>query len=93
MKEINLEEILFNSKFKDLTNIEKDKIREGLISYTHEEILIAMKEACKQALELAAEIPPTKELEWEEYWDGSKGIKQISTTYKEEILEIIYFIE
>ena len=54
MDKINLEEILFNSKFKDLSNIEKDQIRKGLISYEHEEILIAMKEACRQALELAA---------------------------------------
>ena len=55
MDKINLEEILFNSKFKDLSNIEKDQIRKGLISYEHEEILIAMKEACRQALKLAAE--------------------------------------
>lgn len=55
MKEINLEEILFNSKFKAITYLEKESIKNGLIEYSFDEILLAMKEACRQALKLAAE--------------------------------------
>lgn len=55
MKEINLEEILFNTKFKGLTTEEKESIRNGLMEYSWEEILEAMKQACLQILELCAE--------------------------------------
>lgn len=54
-KEINLEEILFVSKFKDLLESEKQTIKDGIIVYSFDEILSAMREACRQTLELALE--------------------------------------
>lgn len=54
-KKINLEDVLFNSKFNDLTLEDKQSIKNGIICFSFEEILSAMKEACRQTLELAAE--------------------------------------
>ncbi len=52
---IDLEEILHTTKFVELSDIEKDLIRCGVIPYNVTEITNAMKEACRQTLELAVE--------------------------------------
>ena len=41
------EEVLFESKFKDLTNDEKQKIRNGLIPFGFEQIIEAMEQYAK----------------------------------------------
>ena len=53
MKEINLEEILY-SRYNSLTEDEKLYVKKELLGYTWDDILTAMKKACRQALELAA---------------------------------------
>ncbi len=68
-KKINLEDILFESKFKKLTTLEKEKIKDGLIIFEFDEIIHAMREACKKTLELAAEktielVDEKSEREW-----------------------------
>jgi len=53
-RKINLEDILFESKFNNLSEADKDVIRTGTF-YSFDDILKAMKEACKQTLGLASE--------------------------------------
>ena len=38
------EEVLFEIKFKNLTDIEKQQIRDGIISYSFSEIVLAMEQ-------------------------------------------------
>lgn len=93
-KKINLEEILeqvvqkfySESKDSDLKKFRRDSRNKAIE-------LAAMKEACKHVLELAAEIPPTEELKWEDYWDCSKGVEEVNTNYKQSILDIIKLVE
>jgi transcription termination factor NusB len=73
-KTINLEDILHNTKFEELSNIEKDLIRCGVISYNVKEIVNAMREACRQTLELAAENAETYEDPYEDVWVNKQSI-------------------
>ena len=90
-KKINLEEILFNSKFTGLTYFEKVGVRSGIIEYTWEDKLKAMKEACRQALELAAENAVKNPMIWDHKL--SKWTDESNEISKQSILDTINQIE
>lgn len=98
-KKINLEEILFNSKFKDLNEREKQSIKNGLVTFNFDEIIWAIKESCRRVLELAAENATL--LEGEEDIGKTYLMEQYNTFYedvlftvnKESILNTINQIE
>ena len=83
MQQINLKEILNAHCSIDIS--QKISETETLKSV----ILDAMKEAAKQALILAAEIPPEDELIYSDVHDYSAGTEHSKTTYKQDILNII----
>lgn len=90
-RKINLEEILFNSKFNELTLDEKQSIKNGLINFNFEEIKIAMKASIKEALELAAENADADiDADESTYIEGNDWIHVVN---KQSILDTIKQIE